>query len=419
MTPEECFLRAVEGDSKEITSQQQMDIFVNELAKNGHITQSDSWITSLFPQPSTSRPVTFETFKRAVIDTEFKSERIAFEEHCAHVDESLDLLERQVRKALSYPSDVVNLHFILSTIQDLKQTIAGSSTATDNEQETKMQRYRNFFWTRIEAVEPPTPMPIAQRIAYIGQLIKNQRKRVQPPIKPTRPGVKKQLAPGVFLFAATDAARNKIDIIEIDALTASYTAYHKQALDFELSREFLPTKCFRSPLDMRVEGDKVWFMYDSNRYLPITGYFRSSAPVGEQSPLFAHWRTRIASAICDIAMYCSKFLAQPLSADNIYVSSDGNYICIVDAEWGADRDVEGREEPLAVPSLIKIIDELIPPTNQGPVLHTILEIAREGGCTIYDIVRHPYFRTLQPQGDVKNLMSLTRSKGGIDLNPDD
>lgn len=412
MNPEECFQHSLEPGTTEITSQKNMELFVAELAKNGHITQQDTWITSLFPQPSPTRPVTFENFKRAVIDTEFKNERLAFEEHCAHVDESMDLLERQVKKALSYPSDVVNLHFILNTIQDLKQTIAGSTAATDNEQDNKVQRYRNFFWSRIDGVDPPIPQPIAQRIAYVGQLVKNQRKKVQPPVK-SRSGTKKQICPGVCCFAAQDAAKNMIDVIEVDALTASYTAYHKEALDFEIAREFLPSHCFRSPLDMRCEtGDKVWFMYDSNRYLPILSFFRGPTAIGEQSPLFAHWRSRIASALCDLTMYGSKRLAAPLGAANINVTADGDQICIVDAEWGADKDVEAHDEPLAIPSLIKIIDEIILPNLQGPVLKCILEIAREGGCTIFDIVRHPYFRALQSQGEVKNQIALSRSKGG-------
>jgi hypothetical protein len=92
-----------------------------------------------------------------VIDTEFKPERIAFEEHFARIEESLDLLERQVKKALTYPLDVVDLHFILSTIQNLKQKIIGSSTSTDNEQDNKIQRFRNFFSSRIESIKPPVP----------------------------------------------------------------------------------------------------------------------------------------------------------------------------------------------------------------------------------------------------------------------
>lgn len=410
MTPEECFLHSLEPGSTQITSQKNMDMFVAELAKNGHITQQDTWITSLFPQPSASRPVTFENFKHAVIDTEFKTERVAFEDHCSHVDESLDLLERQVKKALSYPSDVVNLHFILSTIQDLKQTIIGSTTATDNEQDNKLQRYRNFFWSRIDGIEPPVPQPVAQRIAMIGSLVKNARKKIQPPVR-AKGAAKRTIRPGVCIFPAQDAIKNKIDVIEVDALTASYTSYHKEALDFQIAREFLPSRCFRSPLDMRCEtGDKVWFMYESNRYIPIEPFFRGPTAIGEQSPLFAHWRSRIAAALCDIAMYGSKRLATPLHASNIHVQADGDFICIVDAEWGADKDVEGREEPLVIPSLINIMEELIAPAGQGPVLRCILEIAREGGCTIYDVVRHPFFRALQPAGDIRNQIRLSRLK---------
>ena len=210
--PEECFQKALQPGTTAITSQKSMDTFISELAKNGHITQSDTWITSLFPQPSPLRPISFEDFRRAVIDTEFKPERVAFEDHCSKIDESLELLERQVKKALTYPSDVVDLHFILSTIQDLKKTIVGSSTTSDNEQDNKVQRYRNFFWSRIEGVEPPVPQPVAQRIALVGQLVKANRKKLQLPVRP-KPGQRTTLRPGITFFPANDAQKNKVDVI--------------------------------------------------------------------------------------------------------------------------------------------------------------------------------------------------------------
>ena len=404
MTPEECFLKALQPDQKAISSQKEMEAFISELAKNGHITQQDTWITSVCPQPSPLHPITFEDFRRAVIDTEFKPERLAFEDHCARIDESLDLLERQVKKALTYPSDVVDLHFILSTIQELKQTIVGSSAATDNEQDNKIQRFRNFFWSRIEGIEPPVPMPIAQRIALVGQLVKANRKKIQLPVK-LRPNAKRQIKPGVFSCPADDAAKNKVEVIEVDALTASYTVYHKEALDFQIAREFLPSHCFKVPLDMKCEaGDKVWFIYEGTKYIPILNYFTESSKLSEQNPLFAHWRSRIAQALCDISMYGSKRLASPLTPKNIHVSADGDYIAIVDAEWGAEKELDAREEPLALESLITIMSELINEKIQGPILKCILEIAREGGCTIYDIVRHQYFRSFQPAADVRNQM---------------
>lgn len=415
MNPEDCFQRALEPGQTAITSPKNMEIFISELSRNGHISQNDTWITSLFPAPSTSKPVTFESFKRAVIDTEYKNERIAFEEHCSRVDESLDLLERQVKKALSYPNDVVNLSFILSTIQDLKQTIIGKSSANDNEQDNKLQRFRNLFWSRIERNEPPVPQPIAQRVALVGNLIKNNRKKIQMPIK-SKGGVKRQIRPGVSIFLAQDTAKNRLDVIEVDSLVASYTSYHKEALDFEIAREFLPSRCFRTPLDMKCEaGDKVWFIYESARYIPITTFFTGSATVGEQSPLFSHWRSRIASALCDITMYGSKRLASPLKACNIHVSSDGENICIVDAEWGADKDIESREEPLAVQSIINIIEDLIPTQNQSQVLKCIMEIAKDGGCSIFDMVRHPFFRSFQSPVDVRNQMKASRSTDDLTI----
>ena len=404
MTPEECFLHACQPGQTTLTSQKGLEVFISELAKNGHITQQDTWITSVCAQPSPLHPITFEDFRRAVIDTEFKPERIAFEEHCARIDESLDLLERQVKKALTYPSDVVDLHYILSTIQELKQTIIGSSTATDNEQDNKIQRFRNFFWSRIEGVEPPVPMPIAQRIALVGQMVKTNRKKLQMPVRP-KPGMKLVLKPGVSICPGLDSARNKVDVIEVDALTASYTVYHKEALDFQIAREFLPSRCFRIPLDMKVEaGDKVQFIYEGIQYVPILDFFGSGTKISEQNPLFAHWRSRIASALCDISMYGSKRLAKPLSAKNISVSADGDVIAIMDAEWGAEKELDSREEPLAVPSLVGILNELIDEKVQGPVLKCILEIAGEGGCTIFDLVRHPYFRAFQPVVDIKGQM---------------
>lgn len=415
MMPEECFQKALQPGCTAITSQKGMDVFISELAKNGHITQSDTWITSLFPQPSTLRPITFEDFRRAVIDTEFKPERVAFEDHCSKIDESLELLERQVKKALTYPSDVVDLHFILSTIQELKRTIIGSSTATDNEQDSKIQRYRNFFWSRIEGVEPPVPLPIAQRIALVGQMVKTNRKKLQLPVRP-KAGLRTSIRSGVSFFPANDAQKNKVDVIEVDALSASYTAYHKEALDFQIAREFLPSHCFRVPLDMRVEGqDKVWFMYEGAHYIPIQNFFRPGSVMSETNPLFAHWRSRIAHALCDISMYGSKRLAAPLTAANITVSSDGDLIAITDAQWGAEKELDSREEPLAVPSLVTILSQLIPETVRGPVLKCILDIASEGGCTIYDLVRHQYFRSFQPVNDVRVQMKMTKS---VDETPD-
>ena len=409
MMPEECFQKALQPGTTAITSQKSMDTFISELAKNGHITQSDTWITSLFPQPSPLRPISFEDFRRAVIDTEFKPERVAFEDHCSKIDESLELLERQVKKALTYPSDVVDLHFILSTIQDLKKTIIGSSTTTDNEQDNKVQRYRNFFWSRIEGVEPPVPQPVAQRIALVGQLVKANRKKLQLPVRP-KPGQRTTLRPGITFFPANDAQKNKVDVIEVDALAASYTAYHKEALDFQIAREFLPSHCFRSPLDMRIEGqDKVWFMYEGGHYIPITTFFRPGSVMSETNPLFAHWRSRIAHALCDISMYGSKRLAVPLNASNIYVASDGDLISITNAQWGAEKELDSREEPLAVQSLVTILSQLIPESVRGPVLKCILEIAGEGACTIYDLVRHQYFRSFQPLSDVKTQMKMTKS----------
>ena len=404
MTPEECFIHACQPGQTTISSQKGLEVFISELAKNGHITQQDTWITSVCAQPSPLHPITFEDFRRAVIDTEFKPERVAFEEHCARIDESLDLLERQVKKALTYPSDVVDLHYILSTIQELKQTIIGSSTATDNEQDNKIQRFRNFFWSRIEGVEPPVPMPIAQRIALVGQMVKANRKKLQLPVRP-KPGMKLQLKPGVSICPGLDSAKNKVDVIEVDALTASYTVYHKEALDFQIAREFLPSRCFRIPLDMKVEaGDKVQFIYEGTKYVPILEFFGSGTKISEQNPLFAHWRSRIASALCDISMYGSKRLAKPLTAKNISVAVDGDVIAIMDAEWGAEKELDSREEPLAVPSLVAIMNELIDEKVQGPVLKCILEIASEGGCTIFDLVRHQYFRAFQPVVDIKGQM---------------
>jgi hypothetical protein len=409
MTPEECFQKALQPGQTAISSQKGMEAFISELAKNGHITQQDTWITSVCPQPSALRPITFEDFRRAVIDTEFKPERLAFEDHCARIDESLDLLERQVKKALTYPSDVVDLHFILSTIQDLKQKITGSSTSTDNEQDNKIQRFRNFFWSRIEGVEPPVPQPIAQRIAVVGQMVKANRKKLQPPVRP-RPGMRKQLKPGVALCPALDSGKNKVDVIEVDALTASYTVYHKEALDFQIAREFLPSRCFRVPLDMKCEtGDKVLFIYEGTRYIPIFQFFNSASKLSEQNPLFAHWRSRIVAALCDISLYGSKRLAAPLTAKNITVSADGDVIAIVDAEWGAEKELDSREEPLAVPSLVSIMNELIDEKIQGPVLKCILEIASEGGCTIFDLVRHQYFRAFQPVADIRTQMRNVRT----------
>lgn len=415
MTPEECFLKALQPGQNSITAQKGMEAFISELAKNGHITQQDTWITSVCPQPSPLHPITFEDFRRAVIDTEFKPERLAFEDHCARIDESLDLLERQVKKALTYPSDVVDLHYILNTIQELKQTIVGSSTATDNEQDNKIQRFRNFFWSRIEGVEPPVPQPIAQRIALVGQFVKANRKKLQLPVRP-RAGMRKQLKPGVCTFPALDSSKNKVDVIEVDALTASYTVYHKEALDFQIAREFLPSHCFRVPLDMKCEaGDKVWFMYEGTRYIPILQFFNAGSKLSEQNPLFAHWRSRIAAALCDISMYGSKRLAEPLTAKNISVAADGDVIAIVDAEWGAEKELDSREEPLAVPSLIGILNELINEKIQGPVLKCIIEIASEGGCTIYDLVRHQYFRAFQPVVDIRSQMRNFRT---AEENPD-
>ncbi|OHT03535.1 hypothetical protein TRFO_29089 [Tritrichomonas foetus] len=412
MTPEECFLKALQPDQKAISTQKGMEAFISELAKNGHITQQDTWITSVCPQPSPLHPITFDDFRRAVIDTEFKPERLAFEDHCARIDESLDLLERQVKKALTYPSDVVDLHFILSTIQELKQTIVGSSAATDNEQDNKIQRFRNFFWSRIEGIEPPVPMPIAQRIALVGQLVKANRKKIQLPVR-ARYQQRRQLKPGVCTFPADDSAKNRVEVIEVDALTASYTVYHKEALDFQIAREFLPSKCFRVPLDMKCEaGDKVWFIYEGTRYIPILQFFSASSKLSEQNPLFSHWRSRIAAALCDISMYGSKRLAAPLTSKNISVSSDGDVIAIVDAEWGAEKELDAREEPLAIQSLVNIMSELINEKVQGPILKCILEIAREGGCTIYDIVRHQYFRSFQPVADVRSQMRSMRSAAG-------
>jgi hypothetical protein len=409
MTPEECFMKALQPNQTSISSQKGMEVFISELAKNGHITQQDTWITSVCPQPSPLRPITFEDFRRAVIDTEFKPERIAFEEHCARIDESLDLLERQVKKALTYPSDVVDLHFILSTIQDLKQKIVGSSATTDNEQDNKIQRFRNFFWSRIEGIEPPVPQPIAQRIAIVGQMVKANRKKLQVPVRP-RAGMRKQLKPGIALCPALDSGRNKVDIIEVDALTASYTVYHKEALDFQIAREFLPSRCFKVPLDMKCEaGDKVLFIYEGTRYIPLLQFFSATTKLSEQNPLFAHWRSRIAAALCDIAMYGSKRLAAPLTAKNIRIAADGDVIAIVDSEWGAEKELDSRDEPLAVPSLVAIMNELIEEKIQGPVLKCILEIASEGGCTIFDLVRHPYFRSFQPGADIRTQMRNIRT----------
>ena len=410
MTPEECFLRSISNGSNSITNPKEMEIFVSELAKNGHITQQDNWITSLFPQPSSSRPVTFDDFKRAVIDTEFKSERLTFEDHCSKVDESLDLLERQVKKALSYPSEVVNLHFILSTIQDLKKSIVGKGLSGDNEQDTKSQRYKNFFWSRIEGIELPPIMQIPQRLSLIGQQIKINRKKLQYPIKP-KTNNSKQLQLGVQLIPALDSNRNKVDIIEIDVLNCSYSSYFKESQDFEICREFLPSKCFRIPLDVKIENnDKVWFIYEYNRYIPIINFFKGFNAIGEQSQLFLHWRSRIVSALCDISLYGSKFLLKPLNSNNIHICGDGDLICLLDIEWGSDKDLELKEEPLAISSLINIIEELIPNQQQGPVLKCILEICKENSCTIYDIARHPYFRSFQPLNEIKSLMRINRGK---------
>jgi hypothetical protein len=222
--------------------------------------------------------------------------------------------------------------------------------------------------------------------------------------------MRKQLKPGVALVPSLDSAKNKIDVIEVDALTASYTVYHREALDFQIAREFLPSRCFRIPLDIRCEsGDKVLFMYEGNRYFPITQFFNQGSKLSEQSPLFSHWRSRIAAAFCDIAMYGSRYLAAPLTAKNISVSSDGDAIAIVDAEWGAEKDLDCREEELAVPSLVHIMNELIDEKIQGPVLKCILEIASEGGCTIFDLVRHQYFRSFQPLADIRNQMKHFRA----------
>jgi hypothetical protein len=150
-------------------------------------------------------------------------------------------------------------------------------------------------------------------------------------------------------------------------------------------------------------------MYEGTRYLPITQFFNRGSKLSEQNPLFSHWRSRIASALCDIAMYGSRYLAVPLTAKNISVASDGDVIAIVDAEWGAEKDLDSRDESLAVPSLVGIMKELIDEKIQGPVLKCILEIASEGGCTIFDLVRHQYFRSFQPVADIKSQMKHFRS----------
>ena len=108
-------------------------------------------------------------------------------------------------------------------------------------------------------------------------------------------------------------------------------------------------------------------------------------------------------------MYGSKRLAVPLNASNIYVASDGDLIAITNAQWGAEKELDSREEPLAVQSLVTILSQLIPEPVRGPVLKCILEIASEGACTIYDLVRHQYFRAFQPLTDVKAQMKTTKT----------
>lgn len=418
MNAEECFQKALQPGKTAIQTQKSMDQFVAELAQNEHITQQDSWISSLFPQPSPLHPITFEDFRRAVIDTEFRQERIAFEEHCEAVDESLELLERQITKALTFPSDVVDLHFILDTIQSLKKSILGTAITGDSEAEATEQRHRNFFWGRIEGIDPPARIPLASRIASVGQMVRQNRKKVQLPVK-QKSANKKQIRTGVYQFQAVDSSRMKIDVIEVDAVTSTYTSFQREALDFQIARELLPSHCFRIPLDTRSEGgDKIWFMYEGIHYIPFTQFFNSNTVLAEQNPLFAHWRTRIASALVDISMYCSKQLLVPLTAKNIMVSSDGDYIAIVDAEWGADKDLENPEEPLAVPSLVSIVEDAIPVSLRGPVLKSIIEIASSGECTIFDIIRHPYFRSLQPISDIRVNMQASRSTKEGTLNED-
>ncbi|OHT01798.1 hypothetical protein TRFO_07348 [Tritrichomonas foetus] len=409
MTPEECFLKALQPNQSSITSQKGMDAFIAELAKNGHITQQDTWVTAVCAQPSPLHPISFEEFRRAMIDTEYKQERLTFEDHCVRIDESLDLLDIQVKKALTYSSDVVDLHYILSTIQDLKCTIIGSSAATDNEQDNKIQRYRNFFYGRIEGVDPPVPQPVSQRMALVGQMVKANRKKLQYPVRP-KGGAKRMIKPGVCVLSALDNAKNKVEIIEIDSLIASYTIYHKEALDFQIAREFIPSKCFKIPLDMKCEvNDKVWFMYEGTRHIPILSFFTFGSKMSEQNPLFSHWRSRIAHALCDISMYGSKYLSAPITAKNITVTSDGDLIAIVEAQWGSEKELDARNEPFAVLSLIGILNELISEKVQSPVLKTILEVAHEGGVTIYDLIKQPYFRSFQPISDVRSHMKSVKT----------
>lgn len=291
----------------------------------------------------------------------------------------------------------------------LSKLLLEVSNSNDSEQENKIQRLKSFFWSRIDGTEPPVPQSYASRISLTGQFVKSYRKKIKHPVKP-RSTVKKQLRPGIFIFQANDADKLKIDVIEIDALTASYSSYHKEALDFQICREFLPSHCFKIPYDMKIDqSDKVWFMYEGTKYNPITNFFNENSRLAEQNPLFTHWRCRIATALCDIAMYGSKSLVSPLHAKNIQIAADGDTIAIVDAHWGPDKELESRTEPLAVPSLVNILEEIVPENMRSPVLSAILEVAKDGACTIYDIVMHPFFRSGQSSNDVKGHMKTVRA----------
>jgi hypothetical protein len=107
---------------------------------------------------------------------------------------------------------------------------------THNEQDNTIQRFRNFFWSRINVVEPPVP----QSIAVVRQMVKVIRKKRQGSGLP-RVGMRKLLKPGIAIYHVLDSAKNKVN-----SLTASNSVFHKAALDFQIAREFLLRRCFGS-----------------------------------------------------------------------------------------------------------------------------------------------------------------------------
>jgi hypothetical protein len=212
-------------------------------------------------------------------------------------------------------------------------------TSTDNEQDNTIQRFQNFFWSGIEGVEPPVPQPIA----VVGQMVKAIPKKLQGSDRPCV-GMRKLLKPGMALCPALDSSKNKVG-----ALMASNSVFHKAGLDFQIAREFLPSWCFGVPLDTKCEtGTKVLSIYEGTRNIPIVPFFNSVSKLSEENRLFAHWRSKIVAILCDISLYGS-------TARSIIVSAAGDVIAIVHTE----KELDSREEPLTVPSVVSIMNELI------------------------------------------------------------